>query len=49
MANVSSEIVDALEQLAGDVVMADTADAGELNFDNLYPVLLQTFVVIVLG
>lgn len=22
---------------------------GELNFENLYPVLLQTFVVIVLG
>lgn len=27
----------------------DQLDAGGLQFDNLYPVLLQTFVVIVLG
>lgn len=56
--NTSSEIaaVDLAEQLLqlGELAMAginSTADivGGELNFDNLYPVLLQTFVVIVLG
>lgn len=39
MANVSEEVIDVIDLNSKD----------ELNFDNLYPVLLQTFVVIVLG
>lgn len=35
--------------VSGNGIEALPGPGNELNFDNLYPVLLQTFVVIVLG
>lgn len=40
MANLSQQVVEQM-----DIIV----DVGGLQFENLYPVLLQTFVVIVLG